>query len=204
MIGLPGPIGGFIEADAGDPTQVALYLVQGGTALPDRDYYLKEDAKFADIRAQYVDYLTKIFTLAGRPRAAEDAKAVMALETELARIQWTQVESRDAVKTYNKIPGDESHRRNAGLRLDGVGETAGHRQGHRVGHRPAVVLQGLRRDGAEDAAGHLEGVAGGAAHHAWTRRTSASRSCEARFEFFSKTLSGQQQQRRAGSAACSS
>jgi len=104
VIGLPGPVGGFVEADAGDPTQVALYLGQGGTALPDRDYYLKDDPKFAEIRTQYVDYLTKIFTLAGRPRAAEDAKAVMDLETELARIQWTQVETRDAVKTYNKMP----------------------------------------------------------------------------------------------------
>ena len=57
MIGLPGPVGGFIEADAGDPTKVALYLGQGGTALPDRDYYLNDDAKFADMRAKYVEYL---------------------------------------------------------------------------------------------------------------------------------------------------
>ena len=104
VVGLPGPIGGFIEADAGDPTKVALYLFQGGTALPDRDYYLKDDERFAGIRAKYVEYLTKIFTLAGRPRAAEDAKTVLALETELAKVQWTQVESRDAVKTYNKYP----------------------------------------------------------------------------------------------------
>jgi putative endopeptidase len=104
VVGLPGPVGAFIEADAGDPTKVALYLFQGGTALPDRDYYLKDDPKFADIRAKYVDYLTKIFTLAGRPRASDEAKAVMALETELARIQWTQVESRDVVKSYNKYP----------------------------------------------------------------------------------------------------
>jgi len=104
MIGLPGPVGGFVEADAGDPTKVALYLGQGGTALPDRDYYLKDDAPFPDGRAKYQTYLEKVFTLAGRPRAAEDAKAVFALETELAKIQWTQVESRDAVKTYNKMP----------------------------------------------------------------------------------------------------
>ena len=104
VVGLPGPVGGFIEADAGDPTKMALYLFQGGTALPDRDYYLKDDAKFADVRAKYVEYLTKVFTLAGRPNAAADAKAVMALETEFAKVQWTQVESRDAVKTYNKYP----------------------------------------------------------------------------------------------------
>ena len=104
VIGLPGPVGGYIEADAGDPTKMALYLFQGGTALPDRDYYLKDDAKFADVRTKYVEYLTRVFTLAGRPNAAADAKAVMALETELAKVQWTQVESRDAVKTYNKYP----------------------------------------------------------------------------------------------------
>ena len=104
VIGLPGPVGGFIEADAGDPTRVALYLRQGGTQLPDRDYYLKDDPKFADIRGKYQQYLEKIFMLAGRPSAAADAKAVFDLETELAKIQWTQVESRDAVKTYNKYP----------------------------------------------------------------------------------------------------
>jgi predicted metalloendopeptidase len=104
VVGLPGPVGGFIEADAGDPTRVALYLVQGGTALPDRDYYLSDDPKFADIRAKYRQYLETVFTLAKRPRAAEDAGAVLALETALAKIQWTQVESRDAVKTYNTYP----------------------------------------------------------------------------------------------------
>ncbi len=103
MIGLPGPVGGFIDADAGDPTKVALYLSQGGTTLPDRDFYLLEDPKFVDIRAKYVAYLEKVFTLAGRPEPAAAAKAVLGLETELAKIQWTQVESRDAVKTYNKM-----------------------------------------------------------------------------------------------------
>jgi len=104
MIGLPGPVGGFIEADAGDPNRVVLYLVQGGTALPDRDYYLEDNPKFAEVRQQYVAYLTTIFTLARRPQPDADARAVLALETELARAQWTQVESRDAVKTYNKMP----------------------------------------------------------------------------------------------------
>ena len=59
VIGLPGPVGGFIEADAGDPTKVALYLGQGGTALPDRDYYLKDDPKFVEIRAKYQEYLAE-------------------------------------------------------------------------------------------------------------------------------------------------
>jgi predicted metalloendopeptidase len=104
MIGVPGPVGGFIEADAGNPSAVALYLNQGGTALPDRDYYLVDNPRFVDVRQKYEAYLTTVFGLAGRPNAAADAKAVVALETELARAQWTQVETRDAVKTYNKVP----------------------------------------------------------------------------------------------------
>jgi predicted metalloendopeptidase len=103
VVGLPGPVGGFIDADAGDPTKVALYLFQGGTTLPDRDFYLLDEPKFVEIRAKYVAYLEKIFTLAGRPAPAAAAKAVLDLETSIARIQWTQVESRDAVKTYNKM-----------------------------------------------------------------------------------------------------
>ena len=104
MIGLPGPIGGFVEADAGDPNKVALYLFQGGTALPDRDYYLVDNEKFAAVRSKYQAYLADVFTLAGLPRPIEDAKAVLDLEAALAKIQWTQVESRDAIKTYNKTP----------------------------------------------------------------------------------------------------
>jgi putative endopeptidase len=103
VIGLPGPVGGFINADAGDPTKVALYLSQGGTTLPDRDYYLVDDPKFVEIRAEYRKYLEASFRLAGRPDPAGAATAVLGLETALAKIQWTQVESRDAVKTYNKM-----------------------------------------------------------------------------------------------------
>jgi predicted metalloendopeptidase len=104
MIGLPGPVGGFVEADAGDPSKTALYLHQGGIALPDRDYYLVADSKFEDIRTKYRQYLEKVFALAGRPNGPAAARAVLALETELARMQWTRVEARDAVKTYNKYP----------------------------------------------------------------------------------------------------
>jgi putative endopeptidase len=103
MIGLPGAVGGFVEADAGDPTKVALYLGQSGIALPDRDYYLVDNPRYADARVKYQTYLETVFMLAGRPRATDDAKAVLALETELARLQWTREDSRDVQKTYNKM-----------------------------------------------------------------------------------------------------
>jgi putative endopeptidase len=98
-----GPINGAVTADAKDPATPIVYLEQAGTALPDRDYYLKDDPKFVEVRGKYQEFLEKIFTLAGRPNAASDAKAVLLLETELARVQWTKTETRDAVKTYNKF-----------------------------------------------------------------------------------------------------
>ncbi len=104
VIGVPGAVSGEVEADVGDPTRHTIYLSQSGTALPDRDYYLLDDARFVDIRAKYQAYLERIFTMAGRPDAAAAAKAVLGLETELARAQWTSVENRDAVKTYNPMP----------------------------------------------------------------------------------------------------
>jgi predicted metalloendopeptidase len=103
LAGINGAVETYVDSDAQDPNQMAFYLGQGGTALPDRDYYLKDDARFVDARAKYVEYLEKVFTLTGRANAAADARNVLALETSLARAQWTQVEDRDAVKTYNRV-----------------------------------------------------------------------------------------------------
>jgi predicted metalloendopeptidase len=102
MIGNSGAIGGYITGDKGDPTKTALYLVQSGIAMPDRDYYLKDDARFVDARAKYQEYLERIFTLTNRPNPREAARAVLEFETALARAQWTNVDARDAEKTYNR------------------------------------------------------------------------------------------------------
>ena len=60
------PFLGTVEEDAARPGIPLVSIAQGGTLLPDRDYYLEENERFVRIRAQYVDYLTTIFTLAGR------------------------------------------------------------------------------------------------------------------------------------------
>ena len=102
-IGIGSPANGYIEPDAKNPSENIITLVQGGTSLPERDYYLSKDAKYVEIRGKYVEYLTKVLGLVGRPKAADDAKAILALETEIARVQWTPEQSRDAIKTYNKV-----------------------------------------------------------------------------------------------------
>ncbi len=102
-LGLPVPIGPSISIDRRNSDAYVVYVWQGGLGLPDRDYYLRDDAKFVEIRAQYLAYLERLFTLAGRDDAAGRAARVMALETRLAEAQWPRVALRDAVKTYNRV-----------------------------------------------------------------------------------------------------
>ncbi|HKE46763.1 MAG TPA: M13-type metalloendopeptidase, partial [Rhodanobacteraceae bacterium] len=86
-----------------DATKYIADLTQSGLGLPDRDYYIKDDdAKLKGIRAQYQTFLEKILGMAGDKNAAATAKTIVALETALAKAQWTKVELRDPVKGYNK------------------------------------------------------------------------------------------------------
>lgn len=102
-IGVKTPIAWYVNNDAKNSTQYALYLGQSRQGLPDRDYYLNSDEKFKAIRNAYLAYLTDILTLAGVPDAINAASRILALETRLAEKQWSQVENRDADKTYNKF-----------------------------------------------------------------------------------------------------
>ncbi len=100
--GVGGLVGVGVQQDDKDPTTYVVGLGQSGLGLPDRDYYLKDDAKLATIRTAYQAYLTRMLTLAGEPNAAARAAAVFAMEKGLATAHWTRIESRDADKTYNK------------------------------------------------------------------------------------------------------
>jgi len=97
--------GAFFNAqvydDAKDPQRYAVYLIQGGLGLPDRDYYL--EPRFAEQKAKYQAYVAQMLTLAGWPEAEASAKAIVAVETEIAKVSWTRAERRDDDKTYNPV-----------------------------------------------------------------------------------------------------
>ncbi len=114
--GLPGLIAYFnqmritapfavrVAQDAKDATKYAVIVSQSGLGLPDRDYYLNEsDAKLKDARAKYLALMEKMLAQAGEKDAALRAGEIIALETAMARAQWTRVENRNPVKTYNKF-----------------------------------------------------------------------------------------------------
>ena len=103
-IGVESPLTVYIGQDDRDSTRYLPTLSQAGLGLPDRDYYLNaDDTTFAQVRAKYVDYLATLLGLAGGTDTRAAAESVLALETEIARLQWTRVELRDPVKTYNKV-----------------------------------------------------------------------------------------------------
>jgi len=102
-LNLINPIVGYVDGDAQQPSNDILYVFQGGLGLPDRDYYIKNDDKLKEYREKYVGFVGNILGLAGDANAGKSAREIFVLETRLARAHWTNVENRDAVKTYNKV-----------------------------------------------------------------------------------------------------
>ncbi len=104
QIGVATPYGIYVGQDSRESTRYATYISQSGLGLPDRDYYLKkDDTKLADVRAKYERHIEKTLAMAGHKDAAGAAKAILALETALAEVQWSKVDLRDPVKRYNKV-----------------------------------------------------------------------------------------------------
>src|SRR6185312_4895846 len=104
--GLGSPLFRFFVGQ--DDKDVNTYIPQfslGGTSLPDRDYYLKNDMRSKTIREAYVSYMTDLFHMTGDNLAGASHKAhnILALEAGLAKLQLSRVEMRDPKKTYNKF-----------------------------------------------------------------------------------------------------
>jgi putative endopeptidase len=106
MMGFGGSVfSASVSDDAKDPEHYAVYLGQAGLGLPDRDYYLQP--QFAAQKAKFETYVAQMLTLAGWPEPAANAKAIVALETEIAKVSWTRAERRDDEKMYNTYPTDK-------------------------------------------------------------------------------------------------
>ncbi|WP_199609618.1 M13 family metallopeptidase [Flocculibacter collagenilyticus] len=100
--GVTTPFGWYVNNDAKNSKEYAVYTYQSGTALPDRDYYLENAEKFEKIRKEYIIYVTDMLKAAGHEHAEKAAQSVFEFEKKLAENHWTRVQSRDATKRYNK------------------------------------------------------------------------------------------------------
>ena len=104
--GMGSPLFGFYVAqDRKNVNKMIPQFSQGGTSLPDRDYYLKSDARTQKIQAAYKNYITTLFTLTGADAATaqKNAETIFNIEKALATSQMSRVEMRDPYKTYNKF-----------------------------------------------------------------------------------------------------
>jgi predicted metalloendopeptidase len=127
-IGVPHPFAFYVAIDEKHSTQYLGTVTQTGLTMPDRDYYLSDDARLKGVREKYRAYVRDLLTAANTPDAAGAAEKIVALETRLATAQWTRVQNRDAEKTYNRHDRKELAQLTPGLDwavfFDGAGVPA--------------------------------------------------------------------------------
>jgi len=93
------------EQDFKDSTQVIAAVGQGGLGLPDRQYYLQDDEKSKQLRADYIRHVTNMFELLGddATTSAAEADTVMKIETSMAKVSMDRADLRDPEKVYHKM-----------------------------------------------------------------------------------------------------
>lgn len=95
------PVALGVSLDAKRPDVYIVGIAQSGLGMPDRDYYLKPDKRFVDIRARYRAYIETMLTRGGVPDAGAAADTIFALETKIAELHWPREKSRNRDLTYN-------------------------------------------------------------------------------------------------------
>jgi putative endopeptidase len=181
----------YIFDDAKDPLRYAVYLGQAGVTLPDRDYYL--EPRFEKQKAAYQAYVAQMLKLSGWESPEANAKAIVDMETEIAKVSWTRAERRDDDKTYNPYEVGELARFAPGFDWNAFLAGADLGSVKRVIASENTAFPKVARIYSETPLDTLK---------AWLAFTVADQAApymsrefeQARFEFRQKTLSGVQQQ----------
>jgi predicted metalloendopeptidase len=90
-----------LTPDNKNPDRYAAVISESSLGLPDRDYYLKDDATLKALREKYVAYVAQMLTLGGSGDPHGQAREIMAFETAVAQVQWPIEKRRDVDATYN-------------------------------------------------------------------------------------------------------
>ena len=189
--------GVFGEADKDDARQCIAWAYQGGLGLGDRDYYLTDEGNNKNVRAGYVDMMTKEFALAGYDklsgvRADKLAKMVMDFETRLAKSQNTRLENRDPQATFNRHTVEEANTLAPNVRWQNYFETMGIAEGMKTFNvAQPKYFEEVSRVLADADVETLK------AYFAWHEIVSAASYLSddfvnANFEFFGKLMSGRE------------
>jgi len=123
--GIPHVVGYGVEPDARDSESYVIYIGQSGITLPDRDYYLVDEPQYREVREKFQKYVAAMLTQVGYADPSGGAERILALETAIAKAQWTNVENRDPIKTYNKMTADDLNKKLVNLAWPQLAKAAG-------------------------------------------------------------------------------
>jgi len=193
-LGLNAPVAPFIYIDAKKNDEYTVYLSQSGLGLPNRNAYFEKGKKALTIRQAYVAYMETLLSEANVKNSTARAKQVMKFETALAEGHWEPVKRRDRDLTYNKMTRAELNALAPGLQFDVVFDALG------LGAQEEVIVR--EKSAIESAAKVFKDTPVGVlkdymvisllnAHSAYLPK----RIDDATFEFYGKTLRGQEEQR---------
>ena len=181
-----------VSDDAKKPDVYALYLRQSGLGLGDRDFYV--DAKFKPQRDRYLQYVEQMLGMAGWPEPGAAARDVVALETRIAEAHWTRAESRNRDKTYNLMTRAELEAQAPGFPWATFLDAAGVGRAEKAIVAQNTAFPKVARIFAET---DLRTLKAWQAFHMTDEMAPllSKRFVDAAFEFRSKFLNGQPQQR---------
>jgi putative endopeptidase len=100
-LSLKAPLRVGISVDQKNPDRYDVIITQSGLGMPDRDYYLKDDPVYANLRAKYVAHIGRMLALIGEPQPQSEAQAILEVETSIARVHWPAAKRRERDLTYN-------------------------------------------------------------------------------------------------------
>jgi putative endopeptidase len=182
--------------DYKDAASTIAFVDAGGLALPDRDYYLKSDAKSAEQRAAYSKHVARMFELLGEPaaRADADAATVIELETALAKATLDRVSRRDPAKVYHKLTRQELAALTPSFSWDGYFAAVGAPPVASLNVSEPAYLQAVETLLKTAAIARWQTYLRWQLLHAAAPWLSSAFAGES-FAFFDKTLGGTQQQR---------
>jgi putative endopeptidase len=115
----------WVAQDFNQPTRNVPYLLQGGLGMPDREYYLADSSRMAEIRAKYKAHIAAILKLAGISDADAKSARIYDLENKIAKIHWSRADSQEVLKANNPWKREEFSTKAPGLDWKAFFEAAG-------------------------------------------------------------------------------
>ena len=186
----------YVYADAKNSNENTIYLSTGSLGLPDRDYYVLQDADMKEKREQYVAHVARMLEMAGESKeeATADSKRVLAIETKMAEPRLTRVERRDSRLTYNPMTIAELQKTTPVVDWTAYFNATGLKNIDKV-----VVSQPRYMKALNDILS-AKNIADAKAYLKWTlvngyASTLSTDMETANWEFYSKTLEGAKEQR---------